>query len=344
MIPQLISKTFGQLDLINDPLFHQAGSGESGHFICLWKEGNIKLHYQNSGSFTSVIFQIIPKTGLSINLSFDLHVFSLIFCFGQSCLLETSDGKVMILHDRGGTALKGSHFNYQINLSGEGPYVFIFLLYTQTFIEEYDLGNHHYFDKNKPIDSGFLYPKPVVSTIETIENLSVFMNSGLESEVATLTRKEAMRSLFKQFSNQTDRVAFQPTGIPTFEMLLFYKSRNQLLEWVTKKLSYTQLLFKAGIPRAELFRKRIKQLYGITTREYITEMRLAYALKLLSNPTHSIKEIAWKTGFPSIQYFDRLFVKYFRLSPNLFRKEHFFNRQAFAGDKHSLLEDNEKET
>ncbi len=53
--------------------------------------------------------------------------------------------------------------------------------------------------------------------------------------------------------------------------------------------------------------------------EYLTELRLDYAIRLLTNQRMSIKEIAISCGFTSESYFIRVFRKRFLVSPGYYR-------------------------
>jgi len=69
-----------------------------------------------------------------------------------------------------------------------------------------------------------------------------------------------------------------------------------------------------------LFRKRFKEITGFSPTQYLIELRLIKARKLLKETNLSAKEIAFMTGFESEQYFSRLFKAKNLLTPNRFRK------------------------
>ena len=58
-----------------------------------------------------------------------------------------------------------------------------------------------------------------------------------------------------------------------------------------------------------LFRKLFKQYTGFSPNQYVIEMRINYAKKLLNETNLSVKEISFKVGFHSIYYFSKLFKK-----------------------------------
>ncbi len=69
-----------------------------------------------------------------------------------------------------------------------------------------------------------------------------------------------------------------------------------------------------------LFRKRFKDVTGFSPAQYLIELRLTKARKLLKETNLSAKEIAFMTGFESEQYFNRLFKSKNLSTPNSFRK------------------------
>ena len=69
------------------------------------------------------------------------------------------------------------------------------------------------------------------------------------------------------------------------------------------------------------FRKKFNEITGFSPAQYLIELRLTKARKLLKETNLSAKEIAFMTGFESEQYFNRLFKVKNLITPNQFRKE-----------------------
>jgi AraC-like DNA-binding protein len=67
-------------------------------------------------------------------------------------------------------------------------------------------------------------------------------------------------------------------------------------------------------------RKMFKQYTGKSPHQYYLDMKIIRAKELISNTTMSMKEIALKLDFESIQYFSRLFKNKVGQSPTAFRK------------------------
>ncbi|MCM1504522.1 MAG: ATP-binding protein [Muribaculum sp.] len=74
-----------------------------------------------------------------------------------------------------------------------------------------------------------------------------------------------------------------------------------------------------GVSTSLLF-KKIKSLTGLSIVDFIKKVRMEHAMKLMDDPSLSIGEIAYKSGFSSIGYFSTVFKKYFGKTPSECRK------------------------
>jgi TolB-like protein/AraC-like DNA-binding protein len=83
--------------------------------------------------------------------------------------------------------------------------------------------------------------------------------------------------------------------------------------------SVDDLAGKAGLSRSMLHRKLIK-LIGKSASDLITEKRLLRAKELLENNVATASEIAYRVGFSSPSYFNKVFKQHFNISPGDVRK------------------------
>ncbi len=97
---------------------------------------------------------------------------------------------------------------------------------------------------------------------------------------------------------------------------------TQTLEYIhnnfyDSKLETTEFIEKSGLCD-KYFRETFKKLYGSTPTQYLINLRLNEAAKLLSQGILSVTEVAETVGFTDVYYFSRLFKKKFSVSPSKF--------------------------
>ena len=80
-----------------------------------------------------------------------------------------------------------------------------------------------------------------------------------------------------------------------------------------------ELCSAMGMSQSTLYR-RMKTICGQSPNEFIQNVRLKYAARLLKETTMTISEISYDTGFSDSSYFSRAFKKCFGLSPKQWRK------------------------
>lgn len=74
-----------------------------------------------------------------------------------------------------------------------------------------------------------------------------------------------------------------------------------------------------------LFTERVKSYSGFTPINYLINIRISEAIKLLKRPDISVTDIALDTGFYSSQHFSTTFKKLTGFRPSEFRKNHLRN-------------------
>ena len=74
---------------------------------------------------------------------------------------------------------------------------------------------------------------------------------------------------------------------------------------------------EVGISRAQLHRK-MKELTGLPVSEFIRNIRLEQAVRLLKEQKINVTQVAYTVGFSSLPYFSAVFRKHFGVSPREF--------------------------
>lgn len=128
---------------------------------------------------------------------------------------------------------------------------------------------------------------------------------------------DSMRRLRGKFSG----VQAQEGKIEDIEI----KSYNdQLMDRIVKAINENigdnefkveQLCAEVGISRSQLHRK-IKEIAGIPTADFIRNIRLNQAARLLREHKVSVADVAYSTGFANQTHFSTVFKKYFGMSPS----------------------------
>ena len=94
---------------------------------------------------------------------------------------------------------------------------------------------------------------------------------------------------------------------------------NKYLE--DPSLNVQLLADEVGLSRVQLHRK-VKALTGISTSEFIRNIRLKQAEKLLLDKKMNISQVAYALGFTNQTHFSTLFKKLYGLSPSEYINRH----------------------
>jgi AraC-like DNA-binding protein len=109
---------------------------------------------------------------------------------------------------------------------------------------------------------------------------------------------------------------------------------NQLLdftdrEWENPELKVDDFTHPLGLSKSQLYRKMIL-LTGMPPNQFLRDYRLNMALEMIGKKTMNLSEIAFNTGFGSLSYFSKCFVRRYGLSPSEYL------RNTAAGDGATL--------
>jgi AraC-like DNA-binding protein len=86
------------------------------------------------------------------------------------------------------------------------------------------------------------------------------------------------------------------------------------------RISLPQMAAVARLSRPQ-FHTVFKRATGMTLVDYLTQVRLTHAARLLQQTDRSIAEIASAVGFADQSYFDRRFRRHYGRTPRVFRQE-----------------------
>lgn len=99
----------------------------------------------------------------------------------------------------------------------------------------------------------------------------------------------------------------------TYEIYTYVKKNYK------ERISLNELCFLYGTNKSTLCRS-FREIYGKTVVEYITELKVREAKRLMREGTQNMTEIATMLGFSSVHYFSRIFKKETGISPTEYIK------------------------
>lgn len=174
----------------------------------------------------------------------------------------------------------------------------------------------------KPFDGDILQTR-VKMLLEQRDKLKQFF-SELSSNAILGTNPNSEINPYKpncdENNGTADNKLSENKGINFCKDKAFIDKLNELIQSQMENgcIDYVELGCKFSITRIQLNRK-IKAITGMTTTEYILQLRISLAKKLLSTTDLPIGEIAFKCGVDDVSYFSALFKKHTGTSPTLYR-------------------------
>lgn len=126
--------------------------------------------------------------------------------------------------------------------------------------------------------------------------------------------RQRLKGKFSGAQQQADKVE-QPEVKGNDELLM-----ERIMKAINKNLSDSDfnvdmLTHEVGISRAQLHRK-MKEMTGISTSEFIRNIRLEQAARLLREQKINVTQVAYTVGFSNLAHFSTIFRKHFGVSPS----------------------------
>ena len=126
--------------------------------------------------------------------------------------------------------------------------------------------------------------------------------------------RQRLKGKFTGAQQQADKVE-QPEVKGNDELLM-----ERIMKAVNKNISNSDfnvdmLTQEVGISRAQLHRK-MKEMTGISTSEFIRNIRLEQAARLLKEQKINVTQVAYTVGFSNLAHFSTIFRKHFGVAPS----------------------------
>jgi len=119
----------------------------------------------------------------------------------------------------------------------------------------------------------------------------------------------------KQFVSSKEENMSEEIIEDKFDKILSYINDNFQTKIHLKELANTFFLHPNYI--CSLFKKKT----GLTFSEYITKLRMEEASRILADKSRLIDEVAVKCGYDDYFYFNKVFKKYYGITPTEYRKK-----------------------
>lgn len=174
--------------------------------------------------------------------------------------------------------------------------------------------------------------------LKSIEKLLAKCNRGLQF---TLTKNNDLLPLLNNLVTGNEFIGFTLL-LQALHQLTLIKSKpiasvqcrpmkgDENQQRINQVLLYVQKEFKANISlkhaaslihlSESAFCKFFKRASGKTFSDYTNEIRIAHACRLLIETDAPIAKIAYDSGFESLTYFNRVFLKKKKVKPSIFRQ------------------------
>ena len=106
-------------------------------------------------------------------------------------------------------------------------------------------------------------------------------------------------------------------AIPNEKPTVAQMARKFIFDNFSSKISIKDICTSIGCSKSTLV-TAFKKEYGVTVNEFITEVRLSEAVKMIEMGEKSIGEIAISTGFADQSYFSKVFSQNYGMPPSLY--------------------------
>jgi AraC family transcriptional regulator len=209
-------------------------------------------------------------------------------------------------------------YDYTVTHPGEIPDECTIIIFKKAFyedIEEQLQLNGHWFFSNKDIQSLLLKTNPQVEQLHY-----ALLQAAKQPRLHKLEMDNIVMEILEEvLSRFTDYELPQalPARLKKHHLVTIEKAKQYLNENLAKNISLQELARYCCISPFH-FSRVFKIFTGYPVYQFLQQMRLKHA-ELLLNTALPVADIAFQSGFNSIDYFSAAFKKQYKLSPSVFR-------------------------
>jgi AraC-like DNA-binding protein len=150
--------------------------------------------------------------------------------------------------------------------------------------------------------------------------------------MSDVERMYTLFSIFEIFSFTNEfRVLSSPDSIESF-MLKENEAMQKALQFIMqnfhKEVRINDLLQVTNMSYAAFY-KSFKNTYKVAFKDYLLDIRIDYACKLLVDESLNISEVAYSCGFENLSNFNRQFRRIKNMTPSQFQKQLLANMMIY---------------
>lgn len=209
-------------------------------------------------------------------------------------------------------------YDYTVSHPGEAPDHCTIIIFKKAFykdIEEQLQLKAHWFFTNKDIQSLLLKTSPQLEQLHyaLLQAARHGSHNILEMDSVVM---DILEEVLSRFTNYEMPQAL-PARLKKHHLVTIEKAKQYLNENLAANISLEQLAEHCHISPFH-FSRIYKTFTGYSVYQYLQGMRLKHAEMLLATAL-PVADIAFQSGFNSIDYFSSAFKKQYKVSPNAFR-------------------------
>lgn len=146
-------------------------------------------------------------------------------------------------------------------------------------------------------------------------NVDILLRTALN----LIQGREQLKNIYK--GNQNMKGKFDPIHVVSPDEKLMERIMKVINDNLSNPNLNNDLVTQAvGISRVHLYRK-LKEMTNLSLRDFVRNVRLEEAARLLGEHRHSIAEIAERTGFDNASYFAVVFKQKYGVSPSAYMEQ-----------------------
>jgi AraC-like DNA-binding protein len=222
--------------------------------------------------------------------------------------------------------LPGQEFGSGAGVLEIGSYLWITLEVEQRGMDEIRVGAWSSLTEQENIAIGktlLFNPCPVISRFNVAGNILKCVQQELFSqELGYCARvNNQIDELFILIARQLSRHSSPGRDFPN----AFMKLEQELRKDLSRQWTVEEMAALVGLGTT-LFNDKVKSFSGFSPINYLINIRISEAIKLLKLKDISLTDIALDTGFYSSQHFSTTFKKLTGYTPSEFRKNHLLKK------------------